>query len=778
MLRFTTIDRLVVFLFGLLGASASADTITVCSSGGDHVSVNAAIDAASHGDVIQLSAEIYAEGVVIDSDGKAITLRGTVDRSGAATTILDGMNLHRVLECTRGETGTTVFENLPVRNGEHQEGGGMFNFQSSPALNNCRFSGNRCIHDGGGMFNRESSSPQLNDCEFLANSAYDDGGGMCNEESSSPTLVNCHFTGKWAENDAGGARFNDVSSSPSITGCTFTGNSAKYDGGAMQNEEFSNPSLNGCVFEANTGTYDGGAISNDESSPWLIDCVFEDNIAGRKGGGIFSGSDGVITIVDCRFLNNSAAVGGGSSSEYRSEPSLGNTVLCGNSPVGIAGGWTNAGGNCFRNIRQDDYRDGIPDCDGSPTDLELDVPGEYATIGLAIDAAAPGAVITIAAGTYQPVTTLDPIGKTISLVGSVDDAGFPPTIIDGEGERGLLHRVFGKGAQTVFENLLITGGRARLGGGINCFGSSPTLRNCVIVDNVACDGGGMANERGSSPSLHGCRFLDNTAEADGGGMWNKTDCSPTRDDCTFMGNAGQYFGGGMYNNIGCSPILSDGTVASNFSNDDGGGMYNGQGSSPILSDCTLSANTSGGGGMYNYDRSDPSLTDCTLVGNQAFKGAGMRVVNQCQPTLVGCTFKDNTAQDHGGGMEIGSSGGSASLIGCTFMNDMAVGFGNGYGGFGGGIFSEDAIGPELTDCNFCGNSVASGNCNVEGSTSVQSNGNQFLLNCNVGDVNFDLAVDSGDLGHVVALWAAGSVLNADLNNDGIVGGADLAYILG
>ncbi|MCP3860816.1 MAG: hypothetical protein GY704_14285, partial [Phycisphaeraceae bacterium] len=58
-----------------------------------------------------------------------------------------------------------------------------------------------------------------------------------------------------------------------------------------------------------------------------------------------------------------------------------------------------------------------------------------------------------------------------------------------------------------------------------------------------------------------------------------------------------------------------------------------------------------------------------------------------------------------------------------------------------------------------------------------SSGNLLLLNCNPGDVNFDLAIDSGDLGYLLALWGASSVLNADINQDGEVNGADLAYIL-
>ncbi|MCP3936233.1 MAG: hypothetical protein GY708_12775, partial [Actinomycetia bacterium] len=90
----------------------------------------------------------------------------------------------------------------------------------------------------------------------------------------------------------------------------------------------------------------------------------------------------------------------------------------------------------------------------------------------------------------------------------------------------------------------------------------------------------------------------------------------------------------------------------------------------------------------------------------------------------------------------------------------------------------DTSSPTLTACNFCGNTSGSGNRNVDGPPIAgSSSGNLLLLNCNTGDVNFDLAIDSGDLGYLLALWGASSVLNADINQDGEVNGADLAYIL-
>ena len=111
------------------------------------------------------------------------------------------------------------------------------------------------------------------------------------------------------------------------------------------------------------------------------------------------------------------------------------------------------------------------------------------------------------------------------------------------------------------------------------------------------------------------------------------------------------------------------------------------------------------------------------------------------PTLTDCTFTGNSASGDGGGMRNYSSS------------------------------------PTLTDCNFCGNTSGTGNRNINGSIDGSSSGNRLLLNCNTGDVNFDLAIDSGDLGYLLALWGASSVLNADINQDGEVNGADLAYIL-
>ena len=208
--------------------TASAETITVCASGCDHTSINAAIGAASDGDVIQLAAETYFEGQQIDTLGKAITLRGVLDKTGGPLSVLDGAGSHRVLICESGETTATVFESLVIQNGygqpeevygQYEIGGGMFNYASSPTLTDCTFTINSATF-GGGMYNY-FSSPNLADCTFESNSANVNGGGMRNNSSSSPTLTDCTFTSNSA--DIGGGMYNSSSSSsPTLTNCTFT----------------------------------------------------------------------------------------------------------------------------------------------------------------------------------------------------------------------------------------------------------------------------------------------------------------------------------------------------------------------------------------------------------------------------------------------------------------------------------------------------------------------------------------------------------------------------
>ncbi|MDG2030609.1 MAG: dockerin type I domain-containing protein [Phycisphaerales bacterium] len=134
--------------------TCQADTIAVP---GDHPTIQQAINAAASGDVITVDAGTYVER--LDPNGKAITVRGTVDGSGDPITIVDGNAGGSVITIDSNETmNSTVFENLVIRNGTgtsvfgQTQGGGIFvDFGDGATFENCHVLDN-VADKGGGLF--------------------------------------------------------------------------------------------------------------------------------------------------------------------------------------------------------------------------------------------------------------------------------------------------------------------------------------------------------------------------------------------------------------------------------------------------------------------------------------------------------------------------------------------------------------------------------------------------------------------------------------------------
>ncbi len=111
-------------------------------------------------------------------------------------------------------------------------------------------------------------------------------------------------------------------------------------------------------------------------------------------------------------------------------------------------------------------------------------------IQTAIDGANDGDTIQLAAGQYDITTTIDPGGKQVTILGTVDGNGDPTSILDGgnpvggtSGVRVLICQN-GETSTTVFENLVVQNGYASYGGGMLNNASSPTLTNCTFTNNT------------------------------------------------------------------------------------------------------------------------------------------------------------------------------------------------------------------------------------------------------------------------------------------------------
>jgi hypothetical protein len=100
----------------------------------------------------------------------------------------------------------------------------MENYDASPMVTNCTFSGNTAWF-GGGMSN-SGGNPTLTDCRFSGNAANNDGGGMYNY-SSSAMVTNCTFSGNTASNGGGMYNYTDsyLNRSPTLATCIAWGDS-------------------------------------------------------------------------------------------------------------------------------------------------------------------------------------------------------------------------------------------------------------------------------------------------------------------------------------------------------------------------------------------------------------------------------------------------------------------------------------------------------------------------------------------------------------------------
>ena len=235
----------------------------------------------------------------------------TTDVNGVvtSTTNITGSNAYHVVT-GGGVTETAVLDGFTVTGGQangrasHDNGGGMYNADSSPTLTNVTFSGNYA-RDGGGMCNENNSNPTLTNITFSGNYAGD-GGGMHNDNSS-PVLTDVIFS----DNTAGsGGGMHNVNSSPVLTGVTFSDNTGNAGGGGMYNADDSHPTLTGVTFSDNTGGL-GGGMYNTNSNPTLTNVTFSSNKVSFMGGGIYNASSN-FTLTNVVFSDNRAStVGGG-----------------------------------------------------------------------------------------------------------------------------------------------------------------------------------------------------------------------------------------------------------------------------------------------------------------------------------------------------------------------------------------------------------------------------------------------------------------------------------
>jgi hypothetical protein len=321
--------------------------------------------------------------------------------------------------------------------------------------------------------------------------------------------------------------------------------------------------------------------------------------------------------------------------------------------------------------------------------VTINVPGDYAQIYDAVQAASSGDIVLVAAGTYNDCTheTEGPestpacviMKSGVTLRGSGQDA----TIIDAQGlgrgifieavtdcsvenlqVKGAYAAIYGAGilirevgSDVVVSDVKIT---ENFDGGLICYNNaSPFLLRLHCVGNEAKQGGGISVEEFSSPTIESCVVEYNEAPS-GAGIFIRNQSDATILYCTVKNNIinAAYGNGGGICVTGSSTTISGCEISNNISLGYGGGISYLNNSSGTLSSSRINENIASGsnslGGGISVNGSTPLIEYCLIAGNSASgawaDGGGVDCTASPSATFDHCTIVDNSSNGTAGGM--------------------------------------------------------------------------------------------------------------------------------
>src|SRR5262249_10654210 len=207
----------------------------------------------------------------------------------------------------------------------------------------------------------------------------------------------------------------------------------------------------------------------------------------------------------------------------------------------------------------------------------IHVPGDYATIQAAINAAINGDTIQVAPGSY--IENINFLGKAIQIT---SDQGAQVTTIDGNQAGPVVSFISGEGPQALLIGFTLRNGRAAnspalRGGGIRIENSSPTIRGNTVTNNTAGDGGGGISSSFGSPLIVGNTISNNgqipgwSGGVGGGGVAIVGASAAQLLNNTISGNSwSSSSGGGITMFAAGTPVLKNNFITNNTAYSQGG----------------------------------------------------------------------------------------------------------------------------------------------------------------------------------------------------------------
>lgn len=384
--------------------------------------------------------------ILPDSTGDAPTIQAGIDSAVAGDTVLvaDGtymdlgnrdLDFHDKPIVVRSENGP----GFTIVDCDSSGRGFYFHSGESPGSKLEGFTiQNGSAGKGSGIKCDSASSPTITNCIIRENTASEDGGGIyC--WNSSPRLTYCTITRN--EAGEGGGLYCDDASFPEIKNCTIDTNTANYNGGGIFCFAGSSPNLRTCTIMENTAI-NGAGVYCVFSPLTMNDCNITENTASENGGGVY-GRTSSLSIDSCNVTQNIAYnFGGGifldTSISASSYPSITNCTLNGNTAY-------NYGGGCF--------------C------VDSDTHASFINCIIINNATLDGGGGFCCWASYLNLTNC--------------------AITENEADYGGGIYCWGSYASMSLINCTIDSNAANWdGGGIYCDGHSPTVKNCILWDDL------------------------------------------------------------------------------------------------------------------------------------------------------------------------------------------------------------------------------------------------------------------------------------------------------
>jgi predicted outer membrane repeat protein len=297
-------------------------------------------------------------------------------------------------------------------------------------------------------------------------------------------------------------------------------------------------------------------------------------------------------------------------------------------------------------------------------------------------------IIEIADGVYSGTNNVNLIIRNVPVMlrSTNGPGGCVIDCLSRNNTRGISFVANTNKLQTFVQGITIRNGKFNgAGGGINCVGATPVIRNCVISNcTVTTVGGGLYASAATGMILDQCVFSGNTANTGGGGVYVSNSPSLSIRDSRIITNkcmATASLGGGIHFASSANASVSNTTIAGNTAGASGGGVYATFSTNMVLTQCPVVGNTAGSGGGI-YVNSSPLLTirDSQISTNKCnlptSLGGGLYVQAASGTIIDQCVFSGNIASNSGGGMYVTLST-NMSLTGSFVVSNTASAGGGG-----------------------------------------------------------------------------------------------------